>query len=135
MESKFKPLSQDPTLQREGKLQRLLRKLNKKGHFEDDDYSRIYPKGSNPARIYGLPKMHKPPQQGAVPPYRPIVSSIGAYIYNLAKYLCNLLTPLIPAEFCVEDSFSFVNEIQKLSMHNKFMVSFDERLPDTFAHV
>ena len=56
--SKFKPLSQDPTLQREGKLQRLLRKLSKKGHFEDDNYSRIYPKGSNPARIYGLPKMH-----------------------------------------------------------------------------
>ena len=69
--------------------------------------------------------MHKPRQQGAVPPFRPIVSSIGAYNYNLAKYLCNLLTPLIPAEFCAEDSFSFVNEIQKLSMHNKFMVLFD----------
>ena len=123
--SKFKPLSQDPTLQREDKLQRLLRKLNKKGHFEDDYYSRIYPKCSNPARIYGLPKMHKPRQQGAVPPFRPIVSSIGAYNYNLTKYLCNLLTPLIPAEFCAEDSFSFVNEIQKLSIHNKFMVSFD----------
>ena len=123
--SKFKPQSQDPTLQREGKLQRLLRKLNKKGHFEDDDYSRIYPKSSNPARIYGLPKMHKPRQQGAVPLFRPIVSSIGAYNYNLAKYLCNLLTPLIPAEFCPEDSFSFVNVIQKLSMHNKFMASFD----------
>ena len=39
--------------------------------------------------------------------------------------MCNLLTPLIPTEFCAEDSFSFVNEIQKLSMHNKFMVSFD----------
>ena len=69
--------------------------------------------------------MHKLRQQGAVPPFRPIVSSIGTYNYNLAKYLCNLLTPLIPAEFCAEDSFSFVNEIQKLSMHNKFMVSFD----------
>ena len=34
-------------------------------------------------------------------------------------------TPLIPTEFCAEDSFSFVNEIQKLSMHNKFMVWFD----------
>ena len=79
----------------------------------------------NPARIYGLPKMHNPRQQGAVPPFQPIVSSIWAYNYNLAKYLCNLLTPFIPAEFCAEDSFSFVNEIQKLSMHNKFMVSFD----------
>ena len=69
--------------------------------------------------------MHKPRQQDAVPPFRPIVSSIGAYNYNLAKSLCNLLTPLIPAEFCAEDSFSFVNEIQKLSMHDKFMVSFD----------
>ena len=56
----------------------------------------------------------------SLPPFRPIVSSIGAYNYNLAKYLCNLLTPLIPAEFCAEDSFSFVNEIQKLSMHNNY---------------
>ena len=39
--------------------------------------------------------------------------------------MCNLLTPLIPTEFCADDSFSFVNEIQKLSMRNKFMVSFD----------
>ena len=43
----------------------------------------------------------------------------------MVKYLCNSLTPHIPAEFCAEDSFSFVNEIQKLSMHNKFMMSFD----------
>ena len=78
-------MPQDPTLQKEGKLERLLRKLNKKGHFQDDDYSRIYPKGSNPARIYALLKMHKPRQQGEVPPFRPIVSSIGAYNYNLAK--------------------------------------------------
>lgn len=77
--------------------------------------------------------MHKPRHQGTVPPFRPIVSSIGAYNYNLAKYLCNLLTPLILAEFCVEDSFSFVNEIQKLSMQNKFMVSFD--VESLFANI
>ena len=57
--------------------------------------------------------------RGVNTPFRPIVSSIGAYSYNLAKYLCNLLTPLTPAEFCAKDSFSFVNEIQKLSMQKR----------------
>ena len=42
----------------------------------------------------------------------------------MAKYLSNLLTLLISAEFYAEN-FPFFNEIQKLSMHKKFMVSFD----------
>ena len=44
-----------------------------------------------PARIYGLPKMHKVREPSSAPPFRPIVSSIGTYNYNLAKFLCTLL--------------------------------------------
>ena len=60
-----------------------------------------------------------------MPPFRPIVSFIGTYNYNLAKYLCSLLTPHIPTDHCVTDTFTFVQDIQSLSMSRKFMVSFD----------
>ena len=39
-------------------------------------------------------------------PFRLIVSSIGIYNYNLAKYLCNLLTPHTSSEHCATDRIS-----------------------------
>ena len=94
--SKFRPIKEDPTLLREDRLQRLLRKYKKDGHLDNVVYKNIYPKSSQPARIYGLPKMHKDRGTNSTPPFRPVVSSIGTYNYNLAKYLCNLLSPHIP---------------------------------------
>ena len=96
---------------REGRLQRLLRKLKKSGHLDSDVKSNINPKGSQPARIYGLPKMHKERGHNSIPPFRPIVSSTGTDNYNLANYLCNLLTPHIQTGHCTTDSFTFVQEI------------------------
>ena len=69
--------------------------------------------------------MHKDRGPNSAPPFRPIVSSIGTYNYNLAKYLCNILSPHIPTEHCATDTFTFVQDIQSLSMFGKFMVSFD----------
>ena len=124
--TKFKKLSSDPTLHREAKLQRFLRKLKKQGFFENNDsYFNVYPKGSHPARIYGLPKLHKVRNPGSPPPFRPIVSSIGTYNYNLAKFLCGLLNDIIPNEHTAIDSFSFVNDFQSSNHDNKFFVSFD----------
>ena len=88
---KFKCLLKDPTQIREGKLQRFLRKLRSEGQLDETTYRNIYPTGSQPARFYGLPKLHKKREAGAPPPLRPIVSSIGAYNYNLSKYLTSIL--------------------------------------------
>ena len=85
----------------------------------------IYPNGSQPARIYGLPKMHKLRDPPSTPPFRPIVSSIGTYNYNLAKFLCNLLEPYIPNDYNAADTFTFVQEINNLPMFGKFLISFD----------
>ena len=49
--SKFKRIDSDPTLYREGQLQRFLLKLKKKGLFKDDEYKKVYPVGSRIARI------------------------------------------------------------------------------------
>ena len=108
--SKFRPIKEDPTLLREGRLQRLLRKLKKDGHLDNVVYENIYPRGSQPARIYRLPKMHMDRGPNSAPPFRPIVSCIGTYNYNLPKYLCNLLSPHIPTEHGATDTFTFVQD-------------------------
>ena len=63
-----------------------------------------------------IPPVHFGP---LFPPY------IGTYNYSLAKYLSNLLQPHIPSTFIASDSFIFVKEINDLSLHGIFMVSFD----------
>ena len=70
--------------------------------------------------------MHKVKDPKTItPPPRPIVSSIGTYNYNLAKYLCSLLKPHISSEFCATDTFSFVQEIQQFDFSDKLLVSYD----------
>ena len=94
-----------------------------------DIYDKVYPKGSLPARIYGQPKMHKLKANDIlskqVPPFRIIVSSLGAYNYNIAKYLTQVLSPLIPTNHCAKDSFSFVEDLKQVSLNDKFLVSYD----------
>ena len=124
-ESKFKQLTSDPTKLREGQLQRYLRKLNNKGYFDESIYDYIYPAGSLPSRLYGTPKIHKIKEKSDIPPLRLIVSSINSYNYNLASYLCTLLTPFIPTAYCTKDSFTFIKDIQEVSTQDSFMVSYD----------
>ena len=105
--SKFKKLKKDPTLLKEGQLQRFIRTLKKQGVFDDSTYENIYPVGSQPSRLYGTPKLHK--SFTNVPPLHPIVSSINSFNYVLAKYLCNLLQPKI-SSICStpQDTFTFI---------------------------
>ena len=57
--TKFKKLKDNPTLTREGQLQRFLRKIKDKNLFDENTYKKIYPCGSKRATIYVLPKTHK----------------------------------------------------------------------------
>ena len=60
-----------------------------------------------------------------MPTFRPIVSSIRTYNYELSKFLCSILQPCIPNEYTTADTFSFVSELKNIAASNKFMVSFD----------
>ena len=84
--SKFEKLNEDPTLKREASLQRFLCKLKQKNFFNEIEYDKLYPSGSAPARIHGTPKMHKVSASDSFPKLRPIVSSIGNFSYNLARF-------------------------------------------------
>ena len=85
----------------------------------------MYPSGSAPARIYGTPKMHKLSSSDSFPKLRLIVSSIGTFNYNLARFLRDLLSPLVPNDYSCKDSFSFVSQIKNANLSKKFLVSYD----------
>ena len=121
--SKFKKLSKDVTKLREGQLQRFMRKLKSNSIFNESNYKSIYPSGSNPARIYGLPKMHK--KFESLPKFRPIVSSIGCFNYELSSFLGNLLKPYVSTELSPKDSFTFVEKLKKVRFNDSFLISFD----------
>ena len=73
--------------------------------------------------MYGLPKLHK--MFDSVPAFRPILSSTRTYNYQLAKFLGKLLDDVIPNDHSTKDTFSFVEEPKKVSVTNKYMVSYD----------
>ena len=128
--SKFNLLGKDPTKTRETKLQNFLLSLKKKQFFNEQEYKDIYPGGSQPSRLYGLPKMHniwkdENSNKYEIPPFRPINSSIGSYNYKLAKFLLKMDTPLIPDSYTVKDSFTFVKQIQKTHHEKHFLCSYD----------
>ena len=114
--SKFEKLNEDPILKREASLQRFLRKLKQKNSFNENEFDKLYPSGSATARIYGTPKMHKFSPSDSFPKLRSIVSSIGTFNYNLARFFCDLLSPLVPNDHSCKDTFSFVSQIKNANL-------------------
>ena len=68
--TKFEKLTNDLTKKHEEKHQRLLKKND---ILNQVVYENVYPTGSVPAKIYGLPKMHKSTQSDLFPKLRPIL--------------------------------------------------------------
>ena len=123
--SKFEKLNEDPTLKLEASLQRFLRKLKQKNFFNEIEYDKLYLSGSAPARIYVTPKMHKFSSSDLFPKLRRIVSSIGTFNYNLARFLCDLLSPLVPNDYSCKDTFSFLSQINNANLSKKFLLYYD----------
>ena len=117
--TKFKLLKLNPTKSREESLSAYLRKIKKDGIIDDVTFHKILPSGSSPGVLYGLPKVHK-----AGCPFRPIVSSVNTYNYNLASYLVGILQPISTNQHTVKDSFSFA-DWAKTYKHNNGMCSLD----------
>ena len=99
--------------------------MKQKNFFNEIEYDKLYPSGSGHACIYGTPKMHKFSSSDSFPKFRPIVSSIGTFNYNLARFLCDLLSPLVPNDYSCKDTFSFVSQIKNANLSKKFLVSYD----------
>ena len=111
-------------MKREASL-RFLHKLKQKSFFNENEYDKLYPSGSIPARIYGTPKMHKRSSGDFLPELPPIVSSIATFNYNLVRFICNLCSPLVPNNYFCKDTFSFVSQIRNANLSKKVLVSYD----------
>ena len=116
----------DNTLLQERALQAFLLRQNKAGHITREVYDRIRPVGSTRPRMYGLPKVHK---QGV--PLRPILSMVNAPQQELAKWLAELLKPVVLkySKHTVKDSFEFCLILDECSatqnLSETYMCSFD----------
>ena len=80
----------DNTAKTEQKLQKRLLDLVNQKILTRDIYDRIRPTGSQRPRMYGLPKMHREDM-----PLRPILSMIGSSQHELAKWLSEVLSPVL----------------------------------------
>ena len=99
--------------------------MKEKIFFNETEYDKLYCSGSAPARIYGTPKMHKFSSKDSFPKSRPIVSSIGTFNYNLTRFLCDLLSPLVPNDYSCKDTYSFFSQIKNANLSKVFVVSYD----------
>ena len=68
-------------------------------------YDKLYTSGSVPARIYGTPIMLSFSSNDSFPKLRPIVSSTGTFNYNLARFLCDLHSLLVPNHYSLKLTF------------------------------
>ena len=121
--TKFKSILEDPfkyITKLEDKLARILRKLLKLKVITDETFKYLYSSGSTLGVLYGLPKIHKVNN-----PIRPILSTIGTFNYNLAKFFVPIIEPLTVNNFTLQNSYDFVKEIRNINMSNKIMASFD----------
>ena len=69
--------------------------------------------------------MHKFSSSGSFPKLCLIASSIGTFNYNLACFLFDLLSPLVPNDYPCKETFSFVLQIKNVNLSKRFLVSYD----------
>ena len=66
--------------------------------------------------------MHKFSSSDSFPKLRTIASSISTFNYNLGRFLCDLLSPLVPT---LAKILFFVSQINNANLCKKFLVSYD----------
>ena len=100
----------------------MLKKGIKESNLDDNLKKRLYPEGEIIPRIYGAPKIHK-----ADVPLRPIVNTIGAPTYELAKYVARTLAPMVGnTSSFIKDSNQYVDFIKNAKLDpGEKIVSFD----------
>ena len=109
---KFKTIPTDPTPTRLNSLQRYLKKLEKREEITEEIYKKIRPMNAQPARAHGLPKTHK--EYEDLPPFRPVIDTIGSTHYKVGKHLCEILKPLSTNEYTLKDSFDAAERIRNI---------------------
>ena len=118
----------DRTLQHERSLQAFLLRARRAEHISKAEYDRARPVGSSCPILYGVSKIHKKGN-----PLRLIVSMVKAPQHQLAKWLSELLDPVVRrySMHTVQDSYDFGGQIKEYvdqypdTVEGSYMCSFD----------
>ena len=96
--------------------------MKEKEFIDQTLYNKLKPTDSPAPRFYGLPKIHKP-----TIPIRPIVSYTGTPLYNLSKYVADILTTYTKnPDKHTENSKQFSEYIRNVTIEeDEKLVSFD----------
>jgi len=120
---KFQPKKRNANLENLKKFQGFLSRLKRKGALGENVYNEIRPTAAVIPTLYGLPKVHKENI-----PLRPILCSIGSFIYQCASWLSKSLSELRRHPTTAKDTFEFLRIIL-IADHeldrNRIMCSFD----------
>ena len=118
----YQLLKKDPTTKIKAKTLKQLKVLKDNEFIDNKLYYYLKPTDSPAPRFYGQPKIHKP---GV--PIRPIVSYSGSPLYNLNKYIANILKTYVKYENNnAKNSTTFSNYIRNVPIEDdEIMVSFD----------
>ena len=118
----YKELKRDPTASIEREICSKLSELRKAGILSRTLHDYLRPSATVCPKFYGLPKIHKPNV-----PLRPIVASQGSPTYALAKFLAEILKPVVGiSEHHVVNSKEFVTKMEHIRLsENDILVSFD----------
>ena len=98
----------------------ILKTLEKAGKIDTELYEQLRPTGSQPARLYGLAKVHKSDM-----PVRPVLSMPGSVYYNVAKQVAKWLS-VIPECQINCSTKSICDSLGNVKLEeNEELVSFD----------
>ena len=96
--------------------------LKDTGKIDQQLYFKLKPTDSQAPRFYGLPKIHKP-----AAPIRPIVSYTNSPLYQLSRYIADILRPCtkLNQQHC-KNSYDFSQFLRQQTIDpDEIMVSFD----------
>ena len=118
----YEHVKKDPTKKIKEECRVILSGLEKDKVIDRKLYWKLKPTDSPAPRFYGLPKIHKP---GV--PIRPIVSYTGTPLYNVSKYIADILKTYIEKEGRhSENSKVFSEYVRTLTVEeDEVLVSFD----------
>ena len=109
-----------PVLKEEERITNILKSLLKEGRITQTVYEQMKPKGSQPARLYGLAKVHK---QNI--PMRPVLSMPGSAYHKVALYVAKCLS-LVP-QCNINTSTKIISDgLREVRLNNKEeIISYD----------
>lgn len=108
----YELLNKDPTPTFQKTNNELAKNLLNNEYINQKEYNYITCHNGLITKFYGLPKLHKK----NIPP-RPICAGYTSPNYNLSKFLCKILSPVVNAnKYATKDSWELKNKIDDFSV-------------------